>query len=236
MVRPAADNDNKRTVRLNVEIRPTVLLVEDDDSTRTRLSAVIDDHPDLQLIGNAANCADALRILTDTRPTVLLTDLGLPDGNGLDLIRAALENGLATEAMVITVFGDEQHVFNAIEAGATGYLLKDSNAETVATAILQLLAGGSPISPAIARHVLRKLAPIDTHPPPSQSILTERESEVLTLLAKGCAYAEVAAALGMAPGTVTTHVKHLYRKLAVRSRGEAVFEAMQQGLLNITGP
>ncbi len=217
---------------------PSILLVEDDEPTRKRLSDVIDNHPELHLIGAAATYAEAHRMLLAAPPRVLLTDIGLPDGSGIELIETIAKQNLATEAMVITVFGDEQHVFNAIEAGATGYLLKESDAEAVAAAILQLLAGGSPISPAIARHVLRRLTPAtdDKQPSAVKSRLTEREHEVLSLLAKGLSYAEVAEGLDMSPGTVTTHVKHIYRKLAVRSRGEAVFEAMQQGLLNITVP
>lgn len=169
---------------------------------------------------------------------MLLTDLGLPDGNGIDLILAIRQLKLATEAMVITVFGDERHVFQAIEAGATGYLLKDSDATSIGDAIMQLLEGGSPISPAIARHVLRRVKQhsVESDSPQQSSLLTSRELEVMTLLGKGLTYGEVAQALGMANGTVTTHIKHIYRKLAVRSRGEAVFEAMQLGLLKLDPP
>ncbi|MEJ2393354.1 MAG: response regulator transcription factor [Candidatus Thiodiazotropha sp.] len=221
-----------------VETLPSILLVEDDTPTRRRLSDVISNHPALHLIGAASTYAEAHRMLVANPPRVLLTDIGLPDGSGIELINTITKQNLATEAMVITVFSDEQHVFKAIEAGATGYLLKESDGVEVAAAILQLLAGGSPISPAIARHVLRRLTPVtdEKQPTGAKSSLTEREHEVLSLLSKGLSYAEVAEGLDMSPGTVTTHIKHIYRKLAVRSRGEAVFEAMQQGLLNISVP
>lgn len=177
-------------------------------------------------------------MLTRNPPAVLLTDLGLPDGNGIDLILAIRQLNLATEAMVITVFGDERHVFQAIEAGATGYLLKDSDATSIANAISQLLEGGSPISPAIARHVLRRVNQhaVESNSASQSGLLTDRELEVMTLLGKGLTYEEVARALEMSIGTVTTHIKHIYRKLAVRSRGEAVFEAMQLGLLKLDPP
>ena len=213
---------------------PTVLVVEDDDATRTRLCNTIDDHPGLHFLDGAASYAEGLQRLTDSPPSVLLTDLGLPDGSGLDLIRAVMERGFETESMVITVFGDEHHVLAAIEAGATGYLLKDNDAKAVAEGILQLLDGGSPISPGIARHVLRKLSCTagDQSRKSSSGLLTARERDVLGMLAKGLLYAEVAEVLGISSGTVCTHIKHIYRKLAVHSRGEAVFEALQLGLLD----
>jgi DNA-binding NarL/FixJ family response regulator len=221
-----------------VDTKPNILLVEDDTATRNRLSKIIESHPELRLCGAAATLAEAQRLLLADPPRVLLTDIGLPDGSGIDLINTIKQQGLTTEAMVITVFADEQHVFSAIEAGATGYLLKDSDAEGIACAILDLVAGGSPISPAIARQVLKRLAPAsnDNQQTSIQNRLTKREREVLTLLAKGLSYAEVATGLEVSVGTITTHVKNIYRKLAVRSRGEAVFEAMQQGLLNISAP
>jgi DNA-binding NarL/FixJ family response regulator len=221
-----------------VDTEPNILLVEDDTATRNRLSKIIESHPELRLCGAAATLAEAHRLLLADPPRVLLTDIGLPDGSGIDLINTIKKQGFTTEAMVITVFADEQHVFSAIEAGATGYLLKDSDAEGIASAILDLVAGGSPISPTIARHVLKRLTPVsnDNQQTANPSNLTKREREVLILLAKGLSYAEVATGLEVSVGTITTHVKNIYRKLAVRSRGEAVFEAMQQGLLNISAP
>lgn len=213
-------------------------MVEDDVETCRRLCRIIEQHPQFELSGYAFDFATGLELLTQQTPGVLLTDLGLPDGNGIDLILAIRQLKLATEAMVITVFGDERHVFQAIEAGATGYLLKDSDATSIGDAITQLLEGGSPISPAIARHVLRRVNQhaVESNSPPQASLLTSRELEVMTLLGKGLTYEEVAQALSMSIGTVTTHIKHIYRKLAVRSRGEAVFEAMQLGLLNLDPP
>src|SRR6185369_9399624 len=134
----------------------SILLVEDDAATRARLAGSVVRHPALTLIGEAGSCKEALAHLAQTAPDVLLVDLGLPDGSGVDVIRELKRRSYATEAMVITVFGDEQHVVAAIEAGASGYLLKDGSAEYVCDSILELMRGGSPISPAIARHLLRR--------------------------------------------------------------------------------
>jgi DNA-binding NarL/FixJ family response regulator len=213
----------------------TVLLVEDDDATRARLARAITLDGGLALVGAAASCREAREMLAGGAPDVLLVDLGLPDGSGIDLIRECKRVAAGTEAMVITVFGDEQHVVSAIEAGASGYLLKDGSNTYIADSVRALLNGGSPISPAIARHLLRRFqAPVpaerDAHGAEAPG-LTDREHEVLALLVKGFTFAEIGDLLGISAHTVTTHVKHIYGKLAVRSRAEAVYEALQLGIV-----
>ncbi len=228
-----------------------VLVVEDDPATRERLAAVVQAEPGLSLTAAADSLSAARRALADEVPEVLLTDLGLPDGSGIELIAEVATAHPSVEIAVMTVFADERHVIEAIEAGATGYLLKDGDDASVSDAIRQLVDGGSPISPSIARHVLRRLAPSPKAPvaaqdPPAaaaglnpspaagdKSLLTDRETDVLRQIAKGFSYGEIAEALGISVHTVTTHIKSIYRKLAVRSRGEAVFEAMQMGLIRV---
>ena len=136
--------------------------------------------------------------------------------------------------MVVSVFGDEEHVLASIEAGATGYLLKDSLPEEFIDHIKPLRAGGSPISPIIAHQLLKKLrpsggvTPIQAH---DHRELSTREAETLSLIAKGFSFAEIAKLLEISPHTVTTYVKKIYQKLAVHSRGEAVYEASRMGLI-----
>jgi DNA-binding NarL/FixJ family response regulator len=215
---------------------PGVLLVEDDANTRARLAQVIDAHPQLRLIAAVGSCAEARRELDAEPPDVLLTDLGLPDGNGVALVRELRERGYRTAAMVITIFGDEEHVVTAIEAGALGYLLKDGSADYVAASILDMLAGGSPISPPIARYLLKRFRSLESTAAPEAADLprlSEREREVLTLIVKGFSYAEIARLLGVSSHTVTTHVRSIYEKLEVHSRGEAVYEALQLGIVKL---
>ncbi|MGB1110908.1 MAG: LuxR C-terminal-related transcriptional regulator, partial [Gammaproteobacteria bacterium] len=145
------------------------------------------------------------------------------------IIRAIAKEGLDTEAMVITVFGDEKHVVDALAAGAGGYLLKDDSFTEIGAAIEQLLAGGAPISPAIARHLLKRFQPKPEPALPER--LTNREQEILKSIAKGYTAKEIAELEGVTYYTVTTHVKNIYRKLAVNSRTEAIFEAIQLGLI-----
>jgi DNA-binding NarL/FixJ family response regulator len=213
-----------------------VLVIEDDAPTRERLAEIIEQADGLELSGSAGDCASARAALERRpHPQVLLVDLGLPDGSGVDLIRESRRLPQPPEAMVISVFGDERHVVSAIEAGATGYLLKDAPAERIVTAISELLRGGSPISAGIARHLLRRFQQPAAPAAGDGGLpeLTPREMEVLLLVGKGFSYAEIAATLEVSTHTVTSHIKHIYRKLEVRSRGEAVFEAMQRGLLRI---
>ncbi len=209
----------------------SIVLVEDDEATRSRLARAIRSHPDLDLVGEASSLHTARVELERETPDVLLVDLGLPDGSGIDLIREVKRSGAPTEAMVITVFGDEQHVVAAIEAGASGYILKDGSSQYVAASILELVNGGSPISPAIARHLLRRFRePAPPAPALDAPDLTSREREVLGLLVKGFTFSEIGDLLGISAHTVTTHVKHIYGKLEVRSRAEAVYEALHLGM------
>jgi DNA-binding NarL/FixJ family response regulator len=207
----------------------TVMVVEDDSAFLTRFCGIVAGAADFTLTAAVANLAAARQAIAQQPPDVLLTDLGLPDGSGIDLIRETAARHPATDIMVISVFGDEQHVVASIEAGATGYILKDSLPDEFVALIRQLRAGGSPISPLIARHLLRRFRP--AQPARADAGLTARETEVLALVAKGFNFAEVARLLAVSPHTITAHVKKIYEKLAVHSRGEAVYEATRMGLL-----
>ena len=218
----------------------TVMLVEDDPAFLARFCGIVASAPELRLIAAVSDLAAARQLLATQAPDVLLTDLGLPDGSGIDVIRETARAHPGTDIMVVSVFGDEEHVVASIEAGATGYVLKDSLPDEFVALIRELRAGGSPISPLIARKLLRTFrtaqpAPATTPAGAAQAAaeagLTPREAEVLGMVAKGFSFAEVARLLEMSPHTVTAHVKKIYQKLAVHSRGEAVYEATRMGLL-----
>lgn len=214
--------------------RIPVLIVEDDLLTRQALIDKIEQDARLRVCGACGTVAEGRALLAGCDARVALMDLGLPDGDGTDLIRLAVDRDPPIEVMVITVFGDERHVVRAIEAGATGYLLKDADASAAARSIHDLLAGGSPISTSIARYLLRRFRREAT-PPAVQAAghLTPREMEVLEVVSRGYSNAEIGSLLGLSLHTVNSHIKSIYRKLAVRSRSEAVFEAVQQGLIQI---
>jgi DNA-binding NarL/FixJ family response regulator len=216
----------------------TVMVVEDDQALLGRFCRIVAQSDELSLLSAVGDLASARCAIARQAPDVLLTDLGLPDGSGIELIRETLARHPSTDIMVITVFGDEQHVIASIEAGATGYVLKDSLPDEFLALIAQLRAGGSPISPVIARQLLRRMQPAhpapSTRPAPSfapETALSTRETEVIGLISKGLNFAEVARLLEVSPHTITAHVKKIYQKLAVHSRGEAVYEATRMGLL-----
>jgi DNA-binding NarL/FixJ family response regulator len=212
-----------------------VLIVEDEPELLRRFSGAVLADPSLSLAGAVSSGAAALALLSATPPDVLLLDLGLPDVHGIEVIRHAARHCPQCDVLVVTMFGDDQHVFEALEAGATGYLLKDLGLERIAANIHELRTGGSPISPSIARRVLARLRAAPAAAPgqaaSADSALTPREIELLKLTAKGLSFDRVGEILGISPHTVVAHVKKIYRKLAVHSRGEAVFEATQLGLL-----
>jgi DNA-binding NarL/FixJ family response regulator len=212
----------------------TVALVEDDDGARARLVASISAEPTMRVTGDWRTGAEALAHLEKEAPDVLLVDIGLPDMSGLEVVRAAAERHPSCDILVVTVFGDEQTVLAALEAGARGYLLKGAATRDIKEDIHELRHGGSPLSPMIARQVLKRLQAGSAKPQPSshdEALLTPRESEILKVIARGFSYAEAAKILGISVQTVQTHIKHIYRKLAVHSKTEAVFEAEKRGML-----
>lgn len=226
-------------------------MVEDDAACRLAVVAAISQAPDMQLVWAVDTCADALGRLTGQLPDspvvdVLLVDLGLPDGSGLDVIRECRKNYPAAAAMVSTIFGDETHVLKAIEAGAMGYLLKDLAPAQVLDELRSLHAGGSPINPMVARKLLlRQFA--DTPPagafepalaqgskspqPGLEMALSSRETDVLRMVARGHTLDEVARALGVTRHTVRTFVRRIYAKLQVNTHAQAVHAALKHGLL-----
>ncbi|MGI6244507.1 MAG: response regulator [Pseudochelatococcus sp.] len=211
----------------------SVLVVEDDAPTRWRIGDALSREPKFRVAG-AANLAEARNLINVSIPDVLLTDLQLPDGSGMELIREVRQRSETAEIMVISILGDEESVISAILLGANGYLLKDAFPADIADTVRDLLRGHSPISASIARFIVRR-----TQGRPGGGMvsdlntakLTPREIDILWGIAKGFSYADIADHLGISRQTVPGYIKAVYRKLDVNTRGEAVFEALQQGLI-----
>lgn len=216
-----------------------VMIVEDDQATRQRFAEAISNDPRTTLVQALGAGRDAIAQLPATRPDVLLVDLGLPDIHGTEVIRFAARNLPDCDTMVITVFGDERNVLASIEAGAAGYVLKDCSDADLIEHVLELRAGGAPMSPGIARMVLNRMRvredsgdPIDKAGADPEGPVTAREAEVLRLLSRGYTYSEVGERLGISVHTVGSHVKKTYRKLAVHSAAAAVARAAALRLLD----
>jgi DNA-binding NarL/FixJ family response regulator len=236
-------------------VETQVALVEDDTGMRERIARVVDADPSLSLAYSASNAADILGWLADNAVDVLLVDLGLPDRPGLQVISQCRHMQPACAVMVLSIFGDEANMLQAFEAGASGYLLKDGTEADLATHIRHLRAGGSPMSPVIARKLLRRWqAHSGTGPgatvataavaarPASVATgaagnavvperLSPREFEVLDLVSRGFTYVEVGGQMGVSASTVQTHIRNIYGKLDVHNKSEAVFEARNLGWL-----
>lgn len=214
-----------------------VVLVEDDVNFQNALREAIQAVSDMTLLSVASTRAQGLLALDQFEADVLLVDLGLPDGSGIDVIRAAHLKWPGCSIMVNTVFGDEKNVMQSIEAGASGYLLKDSAPEKMVFEIRSLYAGGSPISPLIARQILMRFRnnkpqtafPLSNNP---SATLSAREQEVLGLITKGFTSDEIANLLSVSRHTVLTYIRRIYTKLEVNSKAEAIYEARSRGLMD----
>jgi DNA-binding NarL/FixJ family response regulator len=216
-----------------------VALVEDDVLFQNAFKTAIQTAPDMLLQHVVGTVALGLQLLAEIPTDVLLVDLGLPDGSGIDVIRDAHAKWPNCNIMVSTTFGDEQHVMQSLEAGASGYLLKDSEPENMLDEIRSLHAGGSPISPMIARQILMRFHHNDSSKDTSakpiankpRASLSTREQEVLEYITKGFTSDEIATLISVSRHTVPTYVRRIYAKLEVNSKTEAIYEARNQGLL-----
>lgn len=216
-----------------------VAIVEDDLGFRRALTEALESAQDIRLAGVAGTRAEGLKLLQGAPTDVLLVDLGLPDGSGIDVIKAAVQQWSSCSIMVATNFGDETHVIRSIEAGASGYLLKDSSPAKIVDEIRSLASGGSPISPIIARQVLARFRQMGvgekerpTPPEEAPQLLSAREKEVLELITKGFTANEIARLMSLSPFTVRSFVRRIYSKLNVTSKAEAIYEARNQGILD----
>jgi DNA-binding NarL/FixJ family response regulator len=207
-----------------------VAVIEDQDPMREILAALVARAPDLELAGSFASMEDALATFGDTAVDVVLADIGLPGMSGIEGVRRLKVLQPDAQVLMLTVFADNTNIFEAICAGASGYLLKDTPREKLLASIRELAEGGAPMTAAIARKVVTMF---QTAPPaqPGGAALSPRELEVLRLLADGHVYKTAADRLQVSIDTIRYHVRHIYEKLHVHSKSEAVLKAFKQGIL-----
>lgn len=212
----------------------TVLIVEDRLYTAKTLRADVNTHPALNVIGMAHNVGDALQAIDQHKPRFVLVDLGLPGGSGIDVIDAVQTVSWPCECVVISIFGDEARVLQALRAGAKGYILKNDPHRNIGRQIMDLIDGGSPMSPKIAR-LLLKIAQsgvcLESGAASEAPKLTTREMDVLQQLSYGFKRKEIAERLSISVGTISTHINSIYGKLNVNSNIEAVIFAKSNKLL-----
>jgi len=223
--------------------RIKVMVVEDQPQILKSLLKLLNESPEVEVIASALSGESALAELTRIRPDVILQDLGLPRMSGIEVTRE-VKTRWPGEVLVFTVFDEEEKVIEAVKAGASGYLLKGASASKLVEAIREVHAGGSVIQPSLARRLLRHFhvpedakAPAPAAPPlreePPTRPLTEREIEILRLIGKGLSNREAAHVLDLSRATVRTHLEHIYEKLEVTNRVEAVTEGLRKGIIEI---
>ena len=209
-----------------------VAIIEDDLDALDRIRAALAADGGLAVVAIAHNVADGKVCIDAGGFDVLLCDLGLPDGSGISLIRYAAQKHKNIDIVVITIFAEQSKVLDSIRSGARGFLLKDERFSECAEGIREVRRGGSPISPAIARQLLKEFQPKETDAN-AAALLSKREAEVLNLLARGFSFLEIGELLSISRSTVATYVKNIYQKLEVNSRSEAVFEASSLGIIDM---
>ncbi len=234
-----------------------VFVVEDQTKILKNQLKLLESHRDIEIIGTALSGEAALEEVAKALPDVMLLDLGLPRMSGIDVTRQVKAQWPKVEILIFTIFDEEDKVLEAVKAGASGYLLKGTPADKIIEAIKEVRAGGTVIQPNLARRLLRHFrvpdsspvtaapvtsAPATPEPPPAASAdasepllkpLSDRETEILQLIAKGVSNSEAAKLLDLSKATIRTHLEHIYRKLEVTNRVEAVTEGIRKGLISV---
>ncbi|MHB8419282.1 MAG: response regulator [Myxococcales bacterium] len=227
-----------------------LFVVEDQAKILKNQLKLLESVPELSILGSAMTGEAALEAIERTLPDVVLCDLGLPKMSGIEVTRNVKARHPGVEVLIFTIFDEEEKVLEAIRAGAAGYLLKGATADKIVEAIKDVRGGGTVIQPSLARRLLRHFnpdglaAPRLAAPAPGPATskqaqeedtpaLTQREGEILELIAKGLSNTEAGHALGIAPATIRTHLEHIYAKLEVTNRVEAVTEGIRKGLIDV---
>lgn len=212
--------------QLREELR--LLIVEDDQLLRENLRILLGGEAGMRIVGACASAEEALPLLASAQPDVMLSDLGLPAMSGVELIRKAKEALPALEIIVLTVSEDREAVFAALKAGAGGYIVKGATPRELVEALATLRAGGAPMSPRIARLVVKTF---HETPPSEEFVLSAKERAVLSGVQEGRSYKEIAGGMHVSPHTVHSHIKHIYEKLQATDKRDALAKARRKGLI-----
>jgi DNA-binding NarL/FixJ family response regulator len=213
----------------------SLVIADDQGMVRAGFRSLLEAEPDLEVVGEAANGEEAVRVVRRLRPAVTLMDIRMPVLDGLAATRTIVEEGVPTKVLVLTTFDLDEYVFEALRAGASGFLLKDAPAEELASAIRVVAAGDSLLAPGVTRRVIdafvRRAPSKPRADDPALARLTPREVEVLGLLARGLSNTDIAERLFVSEATTKTHVSNVLSKLGLRDRVQAVIFAYENGVV-----
>ncbi len=211
-----------------------VLVADDEALVRGGISMILEAQPDMTVVGQAEDGAEAIRLCRELAPDVVLMDIRMPGVTGVDATRAIVAGGMSVRVLILTTFGDDEYLYETMRAGASGFLLKSLPPEHLAISVRAVAAGECLLAPTVTRRLIERFV---GRPPPGHTVpsemteLTEREVEVLRLIARGLSNTEIAESLFVSEGTVKTHVNRILRKLDLRDRVHAVLFAYETGLV-----
>jgi DNA-binding NarL/FixJ family response regulator len=208
-----------------------IVVADDQEVVRAGFAALLDTQPDLTVVATACDGAEALRVCRDRHPDVVLMDVRMPAMDGIEATRRLSADRGAPRILMLTTFDLDEHVYDALAAGASGFLLKDATAERLFDAVRVVAAGEALLAPSVTRRLIGEFARLRRAAPTTLAELTPRETEVLQLVAEGLSNAEIADRLVVGEETVKTHVSRVLRKLGLRDRAQAVVTAYESGLV-----
>ncbi|MFI9788900.1 response regulator [Kitasatospora sp. NPDC051984] len=212
-----------------------ILLVDDQPLVRAALSMVVKDAPDLEIVGEAGNGDEAVRLAAELAPSVIVMDIRMPGMDGIEATRLITSGPSTAHVLVLTTFDDDEYVYGALRAGASGFLVKDMGLEEILAAVRVVAAGEALLAPRVTRRLIADLtarpAPGSSRPPLALTAITEREQEVLTLIGRGLSNTEIAEHLHLSVTTIKTYVTRLLSKLDARDRVHLVILAYEAGLV-----
>ncbi|MFI9353795.1 response regulator [Streptomyces lydicus] len=214
-----------------------VVLADDQPLVRSGLRVLMADHPDLEIVGEAATGAEAVHLVTDLSPDVVVMDIRMPGVDGIEATRRITAGPATTRVLVLTTFDEDDHVYGALRAGASGFVVKDMALDDILAAIRVVAAGDALIAPSVTRRLIADFVERPAAPPERSSRpvegLTEREREVLTLVGRGRSNTEIAEDLFITVATAKSHVSRLFTKLGARDRVQLVITAYEAGLVTL---
>lgn len=211
----------------------SIIIADDHVVVRKGTRQILEEEPDFKVVGEAVNGEEAVKLVTELKPNVAIVDIAMPVLDGIKATKRIKAINPSTAVLILSVYDNDEFVFALLEAGAAGYLLKDASGQDIINAIRAICRGESVLHPIIARKIMNRFFPVTTVKKETEKVLGDRELEVLRLASSALSNQEIADKLGLSLHTVEAHMRHIFTKLQVSSRTEAMLYALKQGWISI---